>query len=79
MFNLYEAIRKAAILFVPFIPETSLNIFNQLGLKENQTTFESLTNSVDLENNKVIEKGIPLFNRLDPSIEVDRLKDLMKN
>lgn len=79
MYNLYEAIRKAAILFVPFIPETSLNIFNQLGLKENQTTFESLTNYVDLENNKVIEKGIPLFNRLDPSIEVDRLKDLMKN
>lgn len=77
MYNLYEAIRKATILFVPFIPETSEKIFNQLGLKENQTTYNTLK-EINLENNKVIEKGIPLFERLDASVEVERLKELMK-
>lgn len=77
MYNLYEAIRKAAILFVPFIPETSEKIFNQMGLKENQTTYNTLK-EINLENNKVIEKGIPLFERLDANVEVERLKELMK-
>lgn len=77
MYNLYEAIRRAAILFVPFIPETSKKIFNQMGLKENQTTYNTLK-EINLENNKVIEKGIPLFERLDASVEVERLKELMK-
>lgn len=77
MYNLYEAIRRAAILFVPFIPETSEKIFNQMGLKENQTTYNTLK-EINLENNKVIEKGIPLFERLDASVEVERLKELMK-
>lgn len=77
MYNLYEAIRKATILFVPFIPETSEKIFNQMGLKENQTTYNTLK-EINLENNKVIEKGIPLFERLDANVEVERLKELMK-
>lgn len=77
MYNLYEAIRKVAILFVPFIPETSEKIFNQMGLKENQTTYNTLK-EINLENNKVIEKGIPLFERLDANVEVERLKELMK-
>ena len=77
MYNLYEAIRRAAILFVPFIPETSEKIFNQMGLKENQTTYNTLK-EINLENNKVIEKGIPLFERLDANVETDRLVELMK-
>ena len=78
MYNLYESIRKISILFYPFIPETSNNIYNQLGLKESETTYESLTNILDVTNNKVIEKGIPLFERLDANVETDRLVELMK-
>ena len=78
MYNLYESIRKISILFYPFIPETSNNIYNQLGLKESETTYESLTNIPDVTNNKVIEKGIPLFERLDANVETDRLVELMK-
>ena len=78
MYNLYESIRKISILFYPFIPETSNNIYNQLGLKESETTYESLTNIPDVTNNKVIEKGIPLFERLDANVETDRLMELMK-
>ena len=76
--NLYESIRKISILFYPFIPETSNNIYNQLGLKESETTYESLTIIPDVTNNKVIEKGIPLFERLDANVETDRLVELMK-
>ena len=78
MYNLYEAIRKISILFYPFIPTTSENIFNQLGVTNEQKNYDSLRYLPDLENNKVIEKGIPLFERLDANIEIDRLKELMK-
>lgn len=77
MYNLYEAIRKISILFYPFIPTTSENIFNQLGVTNEQKNYDSLRNLPDLDNNKVIEKGIPLFERLDSNIEIDRLKELI--
>lgn len=78
IYNLYESIRKIAILLTPFIPESTENIFNQLNLTKEQTDFDTLTKDIDLTGNKVIEKGIPLFNRLDETTEIDRLTELMK-
>ena len=77
MYNLYNSIRKISVLFYPFMPDTCNNIYRQLGLKEEEITFDKLKDNLDY-NNKVIEKGVPLFNRLDPNLEISRLIDLMK-
>ncbi len=78
MYNLYESLRKIGILFTPFMPSTCENIFKELGIKDEQRTYESLNRILNLENNKVIEKGIPLFERLDANIEIEKLKEMMK-
>ena len=78
MYNLYESIRKVAILFMPYIPESSEKIFNQLNVSEEDKAFDSLTSEKDLSGNKVIEKGIPLFERLKEEEEISRLTELMK-
>lgn len=78
MYNLYESIRKVAILFMPYIPESSEKIFNQLNVSEEDKAFDSLISEKDLSGNKVIEKGIPLFERLKEEEEISRLTELMK-
>ena len=77
MYNLYNSIRKISVLFYPFMPDTCNNIYEQLGLKEEEITFDKLKDNLDY-NNKVTEKGVPLFNRLDANVEIPRLIDLMK-
>lgn len=78
MYNLYNNLRIVGILFSPFIPETSDEIFRQLNLSKDQIKYETLYSKINIEGNKVIEKGIPLFNRLDATIEIPKLQELMK-
>lgn len=79
MYNLYNSLRIIAILISPFMPNTSENIFEQLGIKGVQKDFLSLEERPKLIGNKVIEKGNPLFNRLDPIVELEKLKKLLKS
>ena len=66
VYNLVEVLRITAILVYPFIPETSLNILQQLGLKINleQETFESLLKWASYPVGTRINKGRPLFPRI---------------
>lgn len=81
MYHLVENLRKIAILINPFMTETSNKIFEQLGL--NNKDLQKWTNiyNYDLltENIKVIEKGEPLFVRLDKEEEIEYIKEGMKN
>ena len=88
MYHLAEALRKISIMLQPFMPETSDKIFEQLGLKNtNQENIDCLANWESLKseqiiikpNTKVIEKGEPLFVRLNMEDEVEYIKDQMKN
>ncbi len=77
MYNLAEILRKIAILIKPFIPQTSINILNQLNITE-ENTWESLAdNNIIKENTKVVEKGEPLFIRLDKEEEIEYIKNQM--
>ena len=80
MYNLAENLRKIAILIRPFMTHTSDSIFKQLGLKsDEEKTWESLKNDTIIKNGlKVIEKGEPLFMRLDVETEVEFIKEAMK-
>lgn len=77
MYHLVANLREIAILIRPFMEETSDNILRQLGIKED-ISWKSLENYKELANIKVIEKGEPIFMRLDVEAEVNKIKDLMK-
>ena len=79
MFNLAETLRKIAILIIPFLPQTAEKIFNQLGINNKELqTWDSIKNAKLDPNTKVIEKGEPLFVRLDVNEEVEYIKANMK-
>ena len=80
MYHLVENLRKVAILIKPFMNETSIKIFKQLGINVKELlTWESLYQYNTLpEGVKVIEKGEPLFIRLDMNEEVEYIKEGMK-
>lgn len=62
LYNLLEAIRHAAVLLSPFIPETCENIFNQL--KTENKSLESL-NEFNGTLEVTLDKPAPIFNRID--------------
>ncbi|MCM1370551.1 MAG: methionine--tRNA ligase [Clostridium sp.] len=77
MYNLVETLRIFAIYIGPFIPDTSLNILSQLGIEDKYRGLDSATYGA-LKSTKVIEKGIPLFERLNVEVEVEEIKQMMK-
>lgn len=79
MYHLIENLRKIAILIKPFMTETAENIFRQIGIKEEFLKSWNTINDYDkLENLKVIEKGEPIFMRLNMEEEVEYLQNIMK-
>lgn len=80
MYHLVENLRKIAILIRPFMLETSDNILRQLGIQnEELRTWDSIKYYENLKNIKVIEKGEPIFMRLNAEEEVEYMQNLMKN
>lgn len=79
IYHLIENLREIAILISPFMPDTAESIFEQIGIKdENLKTWQSLNNYDLLKDIKVIEKGQPLFMRLDAEEETNYIKEVMK-
>lgn len=78
MYHLVENLRTVAVVLQPFMPETAEKMFKQLGLdKEEFKTWESLNEYEKIGGQKVIEKGEPLFMRLDMEEEVEFIKQGM--
>lgn len=78
MFNLAEALRKIAIMAEPFITNSSKEILRQLGIDKESANWENLYNYNSIANGtKVIEKGEPLFVRLDKDEEIAYIKSQM--
>ena len=81
MYHLIENLRKIAIMIAPFMEDTAKNIFRQIGL-ENETALQKWESLKEydqiLEGTKVIEKGEPLFVRLDKEEEIEYIKQAMK-
>ena len=79
MYHLIENLRQIAILIKPFMNETSENILRQIGIEdENLKNWESLNNYKNLKGIKVIEKGEPIFMRLNTEEEIEYIKQVMK-
>ena len=79
MYHLIENLRKIAILIKPFMNETSENILRQIGITdESLKTWESLKEYDKIKNIKEIEKGEPIFMRLNAEEEIEYIKQAMK-
>lgn len=78
MAHLVESLRLAGTLLRPFLVETPEKIADQLGLDfETDMAFDNLTFGQFPEGLTVIEKGEPLFPRLDVEEESAKIHDEM--
>lgn len=75
IYHLIENIRKIGIVLLPFMEETSLNIFKQIGIDKTLQTWESLKDYTQIKDAKVIEKGEPLFMRKNIEEEMEYFKN----
>ncbi len=78
MYHLMANLRQIAIMIRPFMEETSNNMLRQLGMENENISWKSLDEYKEIENVKVIEKGEPIFMRLNQEEEIEYIKSLMK-
>ncbi len=81
MANLAESLRYIAVMLQPFMNSTSNKIVEQLGLTGEYLTWESIEEfgNVIPEQTKVVEKGIPIFPRLDAEEEISYIREQMRS
>ncbi|QHE50616.1 methionine--tRNA ligase [Pontibacillus sp. HMF3514] len=79
MAHLAESLRHIGIMLQPFLTQTPQRIFEQLGINEDEFTSWESMNTVGLipEGTKV-QKGQPIFPRLDVDAETQAIKNMMK-
>ncbi len=77
LYNLTEALRFIAVLISPFMPNTPKKIFEQLGVEENLTTWESLKFGLLKEGTKV-KRGEIIFPRIDVKKELVAIEEKAK-
>ncbi|WP_102693394.1 methionine--tRNA ligase [Rummeliibacillus pycnus] len=78
MYNLAENLRRVAVMIQPFMTHAPKEIVHQLGLSEDLLAWDSLNiENVIPAGTKVINKGVPIFPRLDAEEEVTYIRDQM--
>ncbi|WP_066369996.1 methionine--tRNA ligase [Neobacillus fumarioli] len=79
MVHLAESLRRIAILLKPFLTRTPDGIFTQLGIQDERLkTWESLETFGMIPSGTKVEKGAPLFPRLEIADEVEYIKTKMQ-
>jgi methionyl-tRNA synthetase len=79
MVHLAESLRRIAVLLQPFLTRTPKEIFKQLGITdETLQTWESLEQFGMIPSGTKVEKGQPIFPRLEMEEEVAFIKTKMQ-
>lgn len=79
MVHLAESLRRIAVLLQPFLTQTPNGIFTQLGINEAALkTWESLERFGMISAGTKVEKGTPLFPRLEMDEEIGFIKTKMQ-
>lgn len=80
MANLAESLRHIAVMLQPFMTSTPKHILSQLGLDDSYLAWDTIVTfgHVIAENTKVVEKGIPIFPRLETEIEISYIREQMQ-
>lgn len=82
MYTLVEILRKISIAIRPFMKHSSDKIQEQLNIADKyniEDWNEIFKNNNNLGNTKVIEEGIPIFQRLDKEEELEEYKKALEN
>ena len=80
MQNLAESLRHIAVMLQPFMTSAPKKIAEQLGLNDELLSWESISTfgNVIPHNTKVVEKGTPIFPRLEKEEEVAYIREQMQ-
>ena len=80
MHNLAESLRHIAVMLQPFMTNSPKQIAEQLGFNEELLAWNTISTfgNVIPANTKVVEKGVPIFPRLDAEVEVEYIREQMK-
>lgn len=74
LYNLLEGIRVCAVLLTPFIPDTVVKIFDQIGAPEDARVYETAAEFGVLPANVTVHRGETLFPRIDAQKELAELE-----
>uniref|UniRef100_UPI00403F65EF methionine--tRNA ligase n=1 Tax=Lysinibacillus sp. FSL P2-0066 TaxID=2921720 RepID=UPI00403F65EF len=80
MRNLAESLHQIAVMLQPFMTTTPKRMIDQLGLDDKflaWDTIETFGNTIPA-NIKVVEKGIPIFPRLENEVEIAYIREEMR-
>lgn len=79
MWHLAESLRQTAVLLQPFLTNAPKQIAEQLGLSADSLSWDSLLDSSTIAvGTKVVEKGVPIFPRLEVEPEVAYIQEQMR-
>ena len=76
LYNLLEALRICVVLLQPYMPETCVKAFDQIGAPEAVRTWESAAEFGALPADVKVVKGDTLFPRIDMEKELEELENL---
>lgn len=77
MYHLAETLRYISIMIQPFMTQTPKKMWEQLGIEESLTTWESMDTFAQLRSGTELQKGQPIFPRLDLEEEVAYIVEKM--
>ena len=78
MYHLAKNLIIISVMTSIVMPNTSKEILRQLGVKGIDMLWDNLNKIEIPDNTKIIEKGEPLFMRLDKEEEIEYIKSKMK-
>ena len=76
LYNLLETVRVATVLLTPFMPDSCVKIFDQIGACECCRTWESAAKWGMLDAEVQVQKGVALFPRIDMAAELEALEKI---
>ena len=77
LYNLLEVIRITSTLLSPFMPETMPVVWEQIGAKAEDVTYESAGRFGVLPADVTVKKGDIIFPRIDVDKEIDELNKII--
>ena len=80
MANLAESLRHIAVMLQPFMTTAPKQIAEQLGLGDGLLAWDTISTFGNIipANTKVVEKGVPIFPRLDAEVEIEYIREQMQ-
>src|SRR5699024_8349680 len=79
MAHLVESLRTTAIILQPFLTDAPQEVFKQLGITDDELkTWDSAYEQGVVSAGTMVQKGEPIFPRLDMEDEVKGIQEMMK-